>query len=230
MKERSTMVKKKTKTTKEPVRDEVSISDDDVRFIDKADELPLRFDDDSGANDKDGLNNEFWLKKQTAEVYSDQRELNKDFTLSNLSDQMFDSKVVNFIMGRIFLVKLVENIFKFANRDIYKRDEKGAIIFDPNTKLPSELRIPKRVKDRIKWETYEYVRTRNLILTEVYTILNLSKARGGLILKAFLRGGLTDEEMETIAGETSTGEVKRRTVVDRLLGRNKPQVQPGAMN
>ena len=89
-----------------------------------------------------------------------------------------------------------------------------------------QRRQQERDKDRVRWETYEYLRTRNLILTEIYTILNLSKARGRLILKAFLRGGLQEEEMETIAGETSSGEIKKRGMIDRLLGRNKPKMIP----
>ena len=54
---------------------ECDMDEDDVKFVDKADELPIRFDGEEDDPDKDGLNNEFWLKKQTAEVYSDQREI-----------------------------------------------------------------------------------------------------------------------------------------------------------
>ena len=156
---------------------------------------------------------DFWLKKMVAEIDSDIPELNKDFTLSNLSDQMFESRVTNFIRNRIFVVKLLRNVFKYALRDIFDENKKtGALTLKEG--------IDEKTKQRVKWETLEYLKTRNLILSEVYTILNLSKARGGLVLKAFLRGNMPEEEAELIAGaETpAVGEKNKRSFMDKILG------------
>jgi len=187
------------------VRDLIVQKADELKEADMISDLEIK-------EEEGRTNNEFWLKKMTAEVYSDSKELNKDFTLSNLSDNMFESRVVNFIRGRIFLVKLLEHIFKFANKSVE---------VDPKSK--EKIVIPEKVLERVKWETYEYIKTRNLILTEVYTILNMSKARGGLILKAFLEGGMEREEAEMIAGAgmPAMGEEPKRSMTDRILGRKK---------
>lgn len=157
--------------------------------------------------------NDFELKKWGANVWSDIPEVNKDFTMSNLSDQMFNSRVVNFIRNRILLVKLLRNIFRYAER---------------RTEHPqATINIPIEIKQRISYETIAFRKSRNLILSDVYTILNLSKGRGGLVLKAFLKGGMTPEEMETIAGETgpAIGEPIERSTMDRLLGRNRSKTK-----
>ena len=122
--------------------------------IQKVEELPEVIDDKVNDDDEEKMS-DFYLKKMTAEVDSDIPELNKDFTLSNLSDNMFESRVTNFIRNRIFVVKLMRNVFKYALREIKESEE-----------------APEKIAERIKWETIEFVKTRNLILSEVYTILN----------------------------------------------------------
>lgn len=178
-------------------------------IIEKVDQLDY---DDEGDEEEEveKAENNFELKKWSAEVWSDIPELNRDFTMSNLSDQMFNSRVVNFIRNRILLVKLLANVFRYANR-----------------KIDDKIVIDEAIKRRIIFETIEYKRSRNLIMSEVYTILNLSKARGGLVLKAFLEGGMSQDEMEVVAGAEgpAIGEPIQRSFKDRLLGRNR--VKPG---
>lgn len=177
-------------------------------FLEKVSQLDYDFEKDDDNEEVEKAENNFELKKWGANVWSDIPELNKDFTMSNLSDTMFNSKVVNFIRNRILIVKLLRNIFPYAERDI------------SNTKFV----VREDIRRRIQFETIEYRKCRNLILSEIYTILNLSKARGGLVLKSFLEGGMSKEEMEAIVGEEGSpadGEKVKRSWIDRLLGRNK---------
>lgn len=187
-------------------------------MIEKIGELDNNFDSGHDETEEEKAENNFELKKWSANVWSDIPEINKDFTMSNLSDIMFNSKVVNFIRNRIMIVKLLRNVFKYAGRE-YKDTNK------------IKITISEEMKQRIKFETIEFTNCRNLLLSEVYTILNLSKARGGLVLKAFLQGGMTEEEMEEVVGgegNPALGEKTKRTLIDRMLGRNKakkPEIQ-----
>lgn len=176
--------------------------------IEKVDELDLQGINDDDSEEIEKAESDFELKKWGANVWSKTNELNKDFTLSNLSDQMFNSRVINFILNRIELIKLLRNVFRYADRKV---DEDTNII------------VPEIVQRRIVFETLCFRRNNDLIMSKVYTILNLSKGRGGLVLKAFLEGGATQEEMEMIAGQEgpAIGEPIKRSGWDRLLGRNK---------
>lgn len=199
--------------------------------IEKVEELREKdLFDDSDITEK--AESDFELRKWTASVWSDIPELNKDFTLSNLSDNMFESKVVNFIRNRIFVTKMLRNLFKYANRDLKLGEEEGGLSkeeYKEEKRKEKEilLNISDEIKDRIRWETIEYNKTRSLIMAEVYTILNLSKARGGLVLKSFLKGSMSEEEAELIAGagEPAVGEPIKRSWMDRLLGRKVPKKQ-----
>lgn len=160
-------------------------------------------DSDDEENIQEKADNNFELKKWGANVWSDMPEINKDFTLSNLSDNMFDSRIVNFIRNRVFLVKMVKKVYKYAEMKI--TDD-----------------MDSAMKEKIIYQTEHFTKTKNIILAEPYTILNLSKARGGLVLKAFLEGGMSKEEMELVAGDgTAVGEIPKRSWMDRLLGKNK---------
>lgn len=196
--------------------------------IERADELSKQELDELEKDEDRAVRDNYDLMLLSAEIHSPMKELNKDFTLSNLSDAMFDSRVVKFIMGRMFLVELVKLLFPYANKRAEKEKEK-----DKNGKEIEESedvkisgKIPENIRMNIKWQTYEYNKCKNLVLNEVYTILNMSKARGGLVLKAFLRGqGLSNEEAEAIVGGDggpAQDEMPKRTVIDRVLGRNKP--------
>lgn len=175
-------------------------------IIRKVDQIDFDIDGDSDGETEKAENN-FELKKWGANVWSNTPELNRDFTMSNLSDQMFNSRVINFILNRIELIKLLRGVFRYADRKI---DEK-------------KFTISFEMKERITFETFAFRRSNDLILSKVYTILNLSKARGGLVLKAFLEGGMSKEEMEVIAGEEgpAIGEPIKRTFMERLTGRNR---------
>lgn len=175
--------------------------------LEKVGELDFETEMDGDDEEVDKADNNFELKKWGAEIWSDIPEVTKDFTMANLSDQMFNSRVVNFIRNRVFLVKLLKNVFRYAERKI---DTEKFIISDV-------------VKKRVAYETIAFRMCKNLILTDVYTILNLSKGRGGLVLKAFLEGGMSKDEMEVIAGEEgpAIGEPIKRTFMDRLRGKNR---------
>jgi len=145
------------------------------------------------------INNEFWLKKQSAEIYSDEKELSADFTLSNLSDDMLRSRVFNYIVGRMELLKLLEDIFPYANK-----------------KIPNNMKVSNVVRERIKWETLQYKKTRNQIRIQVNTLLVMSRARGGNVLYSWLN---PREEKED--GEVIEGEEPKRSIIDKILGKNK---------
>lgn len=182
-------------------------SKESVEVLEKIGQIEFEEPNFNGDDEVERAENNFELKKWSAEVWSDIPELNKDFTLSNLSDSMFQSKVTNFIRNRILLIKLLNNIYPYANRKLN----------------PDGFELDESVKKRIIFETIEHKKNKNLILSDVYTILNLSKGRGGLVLKSFLEGGMSKEEMEVIAGEDgpAVGEPHKRGFMDRMLGRNR---------
>lgn len=176
-------------------------------ILEKIEQLDYDYGGEGEEREVEKAENNFELKKWGANVWSDARELNKDFTMSNLSDQMFNSKVIKFVMNRVEIEKMLRNVFKYAERKITN----------------SEYEITEDVKRRIIFETLAFRRTKGILMIKVHTILNLSKARGGMVLKSFLEGGLGKEEMEVIAGEEgpAIGEPIKRTAWERLSGRNK---------
>ena len=135
-------------------------------FLEKVSQLDYDFENDDDNEEVEKAENNFELKKWGANVWSDIPELNKDFTMSNLSDTMLNSKVVNFIRNRILIVKLLRNVFPYAERDI------------GNTKFV----VREDIRRRIQFETIEYRKCRNLILSEIYTILICQKLEEGWFL------------------------------------------------
>lgn len=168
------------------------------------------------ADIEDGLDNEVednkefaeWgdsydLKKIAVEVHSkEESELNKDFTLSDLNDQLFESKTINYIMGRIGLLKLIEIVMPYANTRNITKD------------------MSEKDRLRILAEKVEYRKLRKVILSEVRIILVMSRARGGKIIKSFLAPDTMTPEGQAILEEEEKPRDKRG-FFDKLLGRKK---------
>lgn len=147
------------------------------------------------------------LKKIAVEVHSiDEKELNKDFTLSNLTDTLFQSRVIRYIMKRIALLKRLEILFPFAYSKI-------------------ERNMPDEMKMRIYVERNEYKKIRKVVLSEIKTILVMSRARGGVILKSFL--GDNNEQLSKEIAEVDNIDAPKRTFMDKVLGRNRRIISNG---
>ena len=120
-----------------------------------------------------------------------------------MTDNLFNSRIINYIIGRMQLLKMCELMMPYSN-----------------AKLTSEIKEDKELIKRLLIEREEYKKIRKIVLSEVRIILVMSRARGGVILESFLKGDIDKDIGETLAGVEGI-DAPKRSIMDKILGRNK---------
>lgn len=175
-------------------------------------EIPLKLKGDIEEEEeiKEVATNEFDLKKWTCEIWGNTTgEITKDFVLSNLSDGMFRNKVISYIRNRIEIMTLLRNIFSYGERNYQNKN----------------VKIDEKTLKRIKKETFELRKIRNLLMVHVQSILILSRARGGLVLKEFLKGSRESVEKEEVQDVNfEEGEIEKRGFLSKIFKKKEKEI------
>lgn len=133
--------------------------------------------DYSTYEEQENIGDRYDLYKQAIKVHSPIPEVTSDFTLSNLDDELLKNKLIRFLKEQIKMVHIIKGYLRQKDEPVY--NEKGEI-------------IEWKVSELVKYYTDD---TCTLLLKEAYTIVIMSRAKKGEIIKGIVQPYLNELEI-----------------------------------
>ena len=148
--------------------------------------------------DKEAMTDTYDLLDMVTNVHSKVPELNKDFTMSDLREEIIDGKLTKFIREQLKILRIMESYLVVDKNVLMRRN-----FTEEEAKL---------IRARLN-TTYE--RIHKLITTEFYSMVVMSRAFGGRILKAVLLHSRRPEEIEEFERDESSDKREQARERDR---------------
>lgn len=153
------------------------------------------------------------LFAKTLKIYSeDEENINRDFIISNLDDDLFSSKLMKFVTRRIIYLNELKTLFRFA---LKKKEDLKNMISEKDYNENKQF-----YEDLIEIQTKSYKDLRSLILGEIRPYIIISRAKYGFLLKSIIKANLPKIEAEEIMKELEKKDQKQ-TLMEKLFGRKK---------